>query len=530
MKKYLFLALAVMVFAACSKSDDQTVNGPVVGDVEKSYIAVSLQAAGETRADDGVYAEGTAEERAVKQAYFFFFDAEGNAFPVNSSIAEGTQTGAKNYVTVASLTDNGQAMDNVSDIKNAVLVINRYKGNFPAKLVAVLNWTPAQDTYSLSELANTLVGATNSFDGTAYFVMSNSVYMNGASVAVNANDIVMANICESADDALAAPITVYVERVAAKITTTLAGATDSCYNTGTQIGGKDVYVKVLGWDVTNTKADSYMLKHINTSWENDALGFTWNDPTWYRSYWADSNNSAPLSSTFSYDEIANAVGANIYCGENVTSTAADRTKMVIKAQLQDEDGNAFDISKWYGNDFASEADMRIAVANTLRYDLMLSSVEGTTTTYTSIKPEQIKCVAGSANAEAYEVTFALADGVATTGWYKYNSATGTYGEVDAAAVLAAVQPAIVYKGGQSYYHLDIRHLAAKDSGKDGEFGIVRNHVYQVNITGISGLGTPVYEGNQQIEEVETPTETESFVASEIRILSWRVVAQDVVLQ
>ena len=71
MKKYLFLAVAALGFAACAEKD----NGPVEnGELEKSYVAVTLAAEDlNTKADDGKYAEGLAEERAVKSAYVLFF-------------------------------------------------------------------------------------------------------------------------------------------------------------------------------------------------------------------------------------------------------------------------------------------------------------------------------------------------------------------------------------------------------------------------------------------------------------------------
>ena len=44
------------------------------GEIEKSYIAINLMAADpSTRAQDATYQDGLAAERAVKSAYFFFF-------------------------------------------------------------------------------------------------------------------------------------------------------------------------------------------------------------------------------------------------------------------------------------------------------------------------------------------------------------------------------------------------------------------------------------------------------------------------
>ena len=92
------------------------------------------------------------------------------------------------------------------------------------------------------------------------------------------------------------------------------------------------------------------------------------------------------------------------------------------------------------------------------------------------------------------------------------------------ASLDDIQPALVYRNGMTYYYMDIKHLGNKD--KVGEFGIVRNHVYSVNITDINGFGTPVYEGTHDFVKPEKPEPVTSYVAAQINILSWRVVAND----
>ena len=75
MKKYLFLAAAALGFAACAEKDIDS-NGPVqTGELEQSFVAISLEADGmSTKATGGVYEEGRDEERAVSSAYVFFFN------------------------------------------------------------------------------------------------------------------------------------------------------------------------------------------------------------------------------------------------------------------------------------------------------------------------------------------------------------------------------------------------------------------------------------------------------------------------
>ena len=68
MKKLLFMALAAFAFAACENAPE-TLAPEQNGELEKSYVAVTLAADDlNTRAEDGKYEEGLAEERAVTKS------------------------------------------------------------------------------------------------------------------------------------------------------------------------------------------------------------------------------------------------------------------------------------------------------------------------------------------------------------------------------------------------------------------------------------------------------------------------------
>ena len=107
-------------------------------------------------------------------------------------------------------------------------------------------------------------------------------------------------------------------------------------------------------------------------------------------------------------------------------------------------------------------------------------------------------------------------------WYKYENSTYNSIKLDALnKELAEVRPAHVYTDGMTYYWTEIKHLGA--TGKTAEYGVVRNHVYKVNISNITGYGTPVYNGNTGYLIPEKPVDINSFVSAQINILSWRVV-------
>lgn len=519
MKKYLFLAVAALGFAACAEKDVDIDNGPVQnGELEQSFVAISLAADDmSTKAAGGMYEEGLDEERAVKSAYVFFFK-DGAAFPVTFDGTTSTNSGANNYIKV-DLTGNGQNMDNVSDVKDAVLVLQNYKGEYPNQIVAVLNWDPtAQASYSLDNLKAEISALGNDTDG---YVMSNAVYADNAGQTIDAVALTIDNIAKTATEALANPVTIYVERVAAKVAFTAANG--GKFDVEKEIEGKAVYAQIKGFELYNDYQESYLIKRIDPTWTG--LGFNWNDADWFRSYWAKSLETAFVDNTFAWNTDNTAINGHVYCGENTRSWAVDadvRTKVVVKAQLVDVDDNPFEVVNWYGKDYIGEADLLTVVANTLKNTYF----SGDGSTFTGLTPTDIKCVDRLVtDAKAYEVYFQLSDAGAAKNWYKYEDGNYTAVTVDALnTIFAAVQPALVYKNGMTYYWTDIKHLGAAD--KTAEYGVVRNHVYKVNITDITGYGTPVYNGSSDFINLEKPEDVVTYVSAQINILSWRVVAND----
>ena len=65
------------------------------------------------------------------------------------------------------------------------------------------------------------------------------------------------------------------------------------------------------------------------------------------------------------------------------------------------------------------------------------------------------------------------------------------------------------------------HLASK-------VGIVRNHWYLLDVTSVSGLGTPVADETEPI--IPTIIEEQTYyVAAQIHILAWKMISQSVSL-
>lgn len=520
MKRFLVLALAAFAFAACSEKEESGNQAVQNGELEQSYVAVSLLADDmTTRAEGDRYEDGEASERVVNSLYFFLFDAEGQPFNIDGGV---------NYKAVA-VNETGNTSDetpNVSDVKNKVLVFKNYVGQYPAKIVAVINWAPATGaaSFTLDALAEQLLEIKND-NG---FVMSNAVYAaestnaTAQKEAIRATALTPANIAKTEVDALANPVKIYVERIAAKVTVNTTD--ENKYEIGEEVDGTKVYAKVLGWELYNEFETSYLLKNINAAWTDTVVGFSWNDAAWFRSYWAISPTATfGADNQVSYNTLSNAVAASDYCGENTYNE--DCTKVVVKAQLVKANGEAVEIATWYGNDYIGEAALRTVVANTLAAQLYyLDGAE-----YKSIVADDLKVVEANetnpnteAEMKAYHVFFQLSDAGVAKEWYTYSSVEGFKAASDDAVnvILGGVEPALLYKDGQTYYYTNIKHLPSTVEATT--YGVVRNHVYKVNIDSITGFGTPVYDGTTMFDP-ETPKDITTFVSAEVRILSWRVV-------
>ena len=89
----------------------------------------------------------------------------------------------------------------------------------------------------------------------------------------------------------------------------------------------------------------------------------------------------------------------------------------------------------------------------------------------------------------------------------------------------AATAAEIRKDGMAYYYTPIRHLGT-DPQKVGYYGIVRNHVYKINLQNIKGFGTPVYDPSKVIDPT-VPSNEQTYLAARINVLQWRVVASDV---
>jgi hypothetical protein len=303
-----------------------------------------------------------------------------------------------------------------------------------------------------------------------------------------------------------------------------------------------LYAKVLGWGLNATAKLNYISKHIDESWADNLLGDNlWNDPNRRRSYWGESyyyENDGSYDFPEKYQNLENQaatdywkvgtesyykgyalnyisakemkgheMGNALYCGENTNSSdcvskshiPGTVTCVLMLAQLQkDVNGTlktAGDIVKYKGIYYDADA---LAAK-------FLNGVASSDYKYLTEAADQ--ALELTANNLAYtkdsdlngRVRIQLDSDFAKTitkwvdkdGNELKNAKGNAFTAADFNDLLDDEQneyPMVMYRDGLMYYYTPIYHLTTNDVESDGiipegYYGVVRNHMYSVTITG-----------------------------------------------
>lgn len=507
------LALAALAFSACT-SDNLAENNPVNGEGTRSYVAVNINNVGSsgTRAD--VYEDGNAQENAISRVRFYFFTPTGEPY----KMTDGT-----NWKEISPVTGNGQIAPNIERITDAMLVIDGSTKAAPYSMMAVVN----PQTIETGVLTNSMSKAAveeaiskknfrqNENDATD-FVMSNSVYVDGGQKVWASN--ISGYVQTTAEAATAKPVDIFVERVAVKIETSTSnmselGDATKVYEVGETTTGKKVYAKINGWGIANENDNANLVKQISLNWTDANLGFaagsSWNIPAYKRCFWEDAPRFTSESKP--WNAYSTATDKPYYTLPNTSFIP----QYVVAAQLVYNDGTAAEICSYKGVEYLSENDVKNAILNENK-----SFFKKNGNDYNNLAAADIVFNVGANN--SYEVRATLAEGVVV---YK-ETADGWVDATAEAKTSLAKDAARIYKSGMTYYFTNIKHLGA--AGKTAEYGLVRNHIYKIDVTNIKGFGTPVYDPNHKFDPV-IPEEVKTYLAAKLNVLSWRVVSQSVEL-
>lgn len=561
MKKYRMLssvlasALLMMVMS-CSSSDELNGGGADNAN-DKSYLAIRINNVGSasgSRAESD-YEAGTADENHIESVRFYFFNSDGTPYMLKNA---GQSTG-KNWLDKSDdLNTENKQNPNVSMISNPLLVIEGNTGASPAVMIAVIN-PNSLDGDKLGDGAKTLddVKRTSIFSqfyttGNKNFVMSNSVFVaNGVEKCAS---IVTGHVATTADKARINPVDLYVERVVAKVQPTIdANYTATDGRKWTKIGGKDamkvgvygtndIYAVVDGWGVADENGKAELVKQVDTKWNDEYLGISvWTSPDYNRCFWTSSvafaagsaaEGNAPVNHTYAdyakrkLTDCAYTL-PNAPTSVNAAPYASTLTKMVLATHLVYKDGEDYkpaEICQYRGQEYLHVDDVKTAVANNFA-DYYIKKGD----TRTKLKPSDIEFTTKATGIKDYQVVATLRTLAADESLQKKTGTTeeaSSYTDVtkDALQTLMNAEPAQIRKDGKAYYFIPIRHLGT-DPTKVGYYGIVRNHVYRINIQNMFGFGTPVYDPDKTIDPT-IPSNDATYLAARINVLSWRVVKYD----
>lgn len=566
----LFIAgLALAALVSCNK---ETVNEtPAPASKDEAYLAVSVVCAdSETPSTKAVSGDhfyyGTADENAVKSADFFFYKEDGVFFSHVSQSIEGTGK------------EHGTADVNVEWVGKGVVILKGLTAkSSPTYMSVILNgnsFASSLDGLTLAQaqakVVTDLATPGNGLDWTN-FVMTSSTYSNGDKLSgyfcTKLNDSMFMDTEAEAQAATGSSCAVaYVERLAAKVKLGLASTLDADkIKIGEfKVNGEDktLYTKISAWGLNATQKESYIYKNINPSW---TLGsFTWNDVANHRSYWAaspnygggvypdsflnseDDKNYDPSKATLDYikyDDCKVALDKNAYCRENTNTegilsgnVSSIVTSILVKATVIDEDANPvqlvnYENNLWTLDGYKTRVLAKYELLDAAKYIPWLSNNAGETTVeYAKATTDNI--VVKNAGDGIVYVQFSEApEG------YKYylKSASGEYTEVSLDALNAAWERSLTecsyYKDGMMYYNIPVEHLRnegnlADRSFKEADYGVVRNHWYNVTINSIKNLGVAVFDPAEEIVPNDNTTK-KFYVGAQVNILSWKVVNQNV---
>lgn len=296
---------------------------------------------------------------------------------------------------------------------------------------------------------------------------------------------------------------------------------------------------VLSIQVGQLTKKSYFIKSLEG--RDSYKVIDWKSKNHYpRSYWA---TSPELIGWNARDDEGNFVGGDgdyrymtwngmgeedqlLYYPQENTSDYP--TSVVVKARLEDEEGNPIeDIVDITGTRkyFMTLQGYKNSVATDLKKaGLKFKYVDEAKNTVVSDEWADYVTLVESQNAD--DKSFHVRPTVVPDG----KKLRQTDADI-ANAKLAGFDPVLYYKEGMCYYYTEILHdLYYKD--EEGELvrsqGIVRNHVYEITLTGLQGLGSPVFDGDKEI----IPNRPEEIIElnAEIHPLKWRKVSQNSILK
>lgn len=526
-------AFAALVLTGCSKDDVVAPNQEPTVTEGYATFKINLPSTPGSRAEDVADDAGNANEYKVNDITLLLFNvttggSEDDAtfvktVDLNSNAAEWKTTSENGITTEATVTAQIGTIVSGNDYY-AVALVNAGTAS---------NFAPATEGTKYSEWAKTLpASATYNIDPTNGFYMSSAVLSNGEKLTKMAK-IDTGKMGKTAAEAQAngSAATIYVERIAAKVTVT--NPTDSKAN----VGSNNDNVDLKGWVLDNTIKKGYPVKNVDGLAVEDLFAtgekFFGNavSTSYYRTEWCKgAYYSTPDKATpddFNFINVNSATfgtTAAQYCIENTldeTNMKKDRaTRVVFKAEykLNDNTEAAVTLVKLLNNvTIRTEAAFITFVTTRAKEALSSENV-----TVTSKNPN------GGYLALSEVVTIEK-DGTEVTEATDLNKVAAALGLNDASTDKGIAY----YKDGVTYYAAYIQHILPLNESdtKLGKYSVVRNNWYALTVNSISSIGEPARPGTgTDPTDPDTPGDIDvekSYIDVSINILKWAKRTQEV---
>ncbi len=381
-------------------------------------------------------------------------------------------------------------------------------------------------------------------------------------------------------------INIYVERICAKV---IVSDTPSFNAYFVDKDGKETQIEILEYDPKGGKTRTITVKPefkgmglsvtrktaraiknlaptLTYKFNDDITNFVWNDVKNKRTYW-ESTPTTQNPSTLDYDytpwkDITNATLTEYINPNTVNATSFDKneadrtTKLLVCAQLTyipegETDSKPLDIVKFSGGYWMADYLLYHAAqraAEDLEHLVYTGITDETQLTKAKDEVKKINREAIRKHIKLIRRTSGTVDAYLAQLSIKENDiypdllsdmATGTLKTTLANLVNEQIQQTLdditnrqiqYWKDGMTYFYVPIRHEGFNGL-QNGKYlnGVVRNHVYQVKISKIWGLGTPVIEPGDPIDPERPEDAPDSYMTAKINVLKWRVVSSNVVM-
>lgn len=544
-------------------------------------------------AEEGDYIFGDGTEHAVNKADFFFFDAAGRYVTranvwktANGSQKPNIEAMGANTLVLRNLTKENLPVYVVTVLNAPTKFAEEVEtNNYTMQQLAKLPFAiKTGDNFVMSTTSFYDAEDTDRYDNEHYY--ATKLKTTDFMTEVPSAEDVKANAVKIYVERLAAKfqITGLTENGTFDVDVTLAGDPNNPNGSIKDPNVEDgdipsastkLYVKILGYGLSGQETESNLSKNLD-GFTSASLWKGWNHPEFYRSYWGKSRSygeAAPALDYTTFPEAKNPVTKAIYgfettnTVENLRDNATAKnlktnlvTNIIFTAQVFSDAActKSVDLVEYNGVYFTKDQYMKYVLGKLLaggglKYWTNEQSVEtelpdgtkDTKYTYDPLTIDDFTCdwTAAGLGTGTIVIEYKPADGVTLwkngEGWTEGKKKTPATA-ADVNAELAAFNnqtTATGFKNGSMFYNVPIEHLLSTDQQKnykidnEGEYGIVRNHWYQINVSKVVRLGQGVFkpEGGDAEELIPTPKKDRFALAAQINILSWKIVQQSVEL-